>query len=1013
MKFRKIAQMPWMHLFGSVYCNLSCPYCTQRTNRTDQIGDNLYQDKNLYSLLEQIPPTHFYLSGGEPLVHPGLEDVISYGGRYGHIFSLDTNICIPMAKLEKMLNTWNPDHLGFVNISHHFLTGIKLDYIMQRVALLKQKGIPNFVKYVGAPEEITTIKNNMQILRDAGIGTQVTLLQGNWNQRRLPQQYSMDELLEFLNMVTLNVHGLQFFNGIYSRNINCRAANDFVVFNMQGDRQAIPCCHTSAFPRDLNNTFFGNGIKKAEPCPSNQCLGDIMFVFGINGVTDEVDRFSAICNGESPRLGVNSVLNFLHDLKQKGYQVIDSNKIVQVERAVSQQARQNQAGTGNSFTQKTEPKTSRTEKPAPTGANVQTNRFTSEQINNFLTKFKSPDDIINHVPQLANYLKNIALRYLHDNNQIPLRQLAKKLVQVLINAPIKANIEVAAVCPYKCGFCTLHELHKYRRKSMMSFNDFVKLWRGIEPFTTEVEFTGGEPLMNKDLYQIIKETRKTNVHCTVTSNAFLLNKDRADKILEAQPNELLLAFDSFKPSKYKDIRINGNLDTLYENVRYLVEQKKKLGLSLPIVNVQMVVSKKNIDEAGDFWHEAKKLGADGARLKPILVWPGEGEEFENKMIQEYLIPDHHFSYHRLDNQGKLIKDRQPGLCPNTKTVHIGCGGEVIPCWYILKDTYIAGNAIDRPFLDIWFDPEYIEYRRRMKEETVSKACEGCIGRANPKLFLYSRITDETVSDPFREHLFGGSEPAIKPVENRPSTNHAKPQSINNRINIVSICAPPQTGSTWLQLILSNVLGITAAHPSQLSNGNSGKSAIVKFNEPLRDIVNKFKISHACFLVRDIRDAVSSFYHYQLSDYFKNQVDKNGGFNNIDDFYFEYYLKKRNFDELWYQHFEASKQLKLPFIRYENLYDNTAYELSRLLNEMGLPASRKAIFDAINDKFLEELKESGTEIQEFQTNTSSFFRRGGHGYYNETLSSEVLGDINKRFKPLLSEWGYLSDENFPG
>ncbi|MHA1305521.1 MAG: radical SAM protein, partial [Candidatus Heimdallarchaeaceae archaeon] len=199
--------MPWIHLFPSPACNLNCSYCTQKIVWKSKVSQDFLQDPKLLDFISRIPPTHIYLSGGEPLIHPGIKEFVPLAGKCGHKISFDTNISISMKKLESFLSSWNPEHIGFINISHHLVCGISLEYIESRVQLLKNAGIKHFVKYVGVPEMFPQIEKNMKYLKDRGTGASVTILQGDWKGRNLPAEYTFDETIKLLDLVTLNTHG--------------------------------------------------------------------------------------------------------------------------------------------------------------------------------------------------------------------------------------------------------------------------------------------------------------------------------------------------------------------------------------------------------------------------------------------------------------------------------------------------------------------------------------------------------------------------------------------------------------------------------------------------------------------------------------------------------------------------------------------------------------------------------------------------------------------------------------
>ena len=338
---RELAAMPWIQLFASPACNLRCPYCSSPANwrRVGQPDDinaaDAFQKAVVLELVERIPPTSFYLSGGEPLIHPGVEDFVSRAITRGHVISFDTNLCVPVEKLAALFDAWDPAHVGFVNVSHHIAAGITFDYLVKRVDVVRERRLPHFVKYVGVPEHSGQIDALMRRWRDVGTGTAITILQGDWHGRRLPEENTLDEVLFILEHVTLGVHGLQLFNGICSKGMPCRGGQDFICYNMDGRMRVIPCCCAATFPKPLDETFFGTGSRTSLACPVATCRGDAMFIFNVNGVAEETDRFEAVCNGRSEFLGAEAAIAFIRDVERRGYEVTNKDQFERVAAAVA------------------------------------------------------------------------------------------------------------------------------------------------------------------------------------------------------------------------------------------------------------------------------------------------------------------------------------------------------------------------------------------------------------------------------------------------------------------------------------------------------------------------------------------------------------------------------------------------------------------------------------------------------------------------------------------------------
>ncbi|MDP8207388.1 MAG: FkbM family methyltransferase [Candidatus Electryonea clarkiae] len=834
---QELAGMPWIQFFASAACNLSCEYCSQAQNHHKKVSENALLDPEVREFMADIPPTSIYVSGGEPLIHPGLSEFIQFVGEHGHIISFDTNLVINRNKLENLLGQCNPDHIGFINISHHLIENVGLDYILERNKIIQNAGIRSFVKYVGVPEFIPKIRENMKRLKTDGIGSAVSILQGKWRNRNLPHEYTNEEIYDLIELVTTNTHGLQFFDGIKSLGMDCRGGQDWLVYNQNEDKQFIPCCHGSNNPVNIQNTFFTNGDKSPKPCPIDTCLGDLMIILGLNGIANEVERFDKILDGDYEFVGTQSVVDFIEGIRSSGISLVNekryrqfleffenlpgeirNKKKVEVKEVTNMNAVKScssvLAGNGNGNVKMPILDPAQSERvippPPPYRRDLEAiERFRKmngdqvrEELLVFISKWKTPEEVIQANPDMKSQLLEAADKLKNCNKAFLARSMAKVVAQHRFDLPRKINYEVTAHCVLRCEFCDLENLRKFRCDSRLRFEDFQKIWHYMEPFTIDTEFTGGEPLMNKEIYPMLNLVNQTGGYITLTSNAQLLNDKRAEKVLDAPPSRMLIAMDGVDKETYEEIRVRGNFEQLVENVQRIVRKRGERNQKLPLINLQMVVSKKNSNQMDDFYTAAAMLNVDLASVKPILIWPFSNDEFRNHMINEYVLEDHPFSYHKLNKNGELEdKRRKPGWCPNELMCHIGSGSEVIPCWYILKNTWIAGYAKETPFLEIWYSDEYMEYRRRMVQETVHEGCEGCIGWYDKNLFITKErdeLQKEYNSPSDSLHLtFGESKDMGKTRSVTPKPAADKPGSLQETLSM-------QTADSLRQHIVERV-----------------------------------------------------------------------------------------------------------------------------------------------------------------------------------------------------------------
>lgn len=129
---------------------------------------------------------------------------------------------------------------------------------------------------------------------------------------------------------------------------------------------------------------------------------------------------------------------------------------------------------------------------------------------------------------------------------------------------------------------------------------------------THIKFTGGEPLLRKDILEIIRETRKMDGinEIQLVTNGTLL-KDKAKKLKESGVDFLTVSLDAVTPSIFMKVRghdIKPIIDALYEC--------KKINLP---VRINMVVMQSNFLEINKMIELSSKVGASLKLLDLIYL----------------------------------------------------------------------------------------------------------------------------------------------------------------------------------------------------------------------------------------------------------------------------------------------------------------------------------------------------------------------------------------------------------
>ena len=216
------------------------------------------------------------------------------------------------------------------------------------------------------------------------------------------------------------------------------------------------------------------------------------------------------------------------------------------------------------------------------------------------------------------------------------------------------RIQVNATCNFKCFFCHMEGTDE--NAATLTPEEIERVVAvAAENGVNRIKFTGGEPLLRKDLEEIIGRTRKhVDGDISLTTNAYFL-KQRARGLRDAGLNRINISMHSIEQDKFVDITRVDAIDVVEEGI------DAAIGVGLSPVKVNFVVLKgindNQIDAMIDF--TARK----GAILQLIeYETDREGEMGQNyrkyhydlRIIEKKLMPTtESVEYNTLHNRKRV------------------------------------------------------------------------------------------------------------------------------------------------------------------------------------------------------------------------------------------------------------------------------------------------------------------------------------------------------------------------
>lgn len=295
--------------------------------------------------------------------------------------------------------------------------------------------------------------------------------------------------------------------------------------------------------------------------------------------------------------------------------------------------------------------------------------------------------------------------------------------------PRSIFVEVTPLCNLRCVFCPCYisgeEVTKDRKNTYLSLEDFKKI---VEPivgkFNFQICFTySGEPLLNKEIFKMVKYLKHNNIPVVIHSNAMLLTKERIKEMLDSGLDRYIVSFDGATKKTYEDIRRGGDFEVVINNLKDLINERLLRGLAKPFVEMQMVLTSTNIKETKIFEDISNDIGVDNHYLKTLLVFQDTKNQKYVEDVKEYFVEDNVARYKKDENGNLILKDR--GGCPEIQNCVITCDGDVVICCFDVHGKYCFGNAIEESLQDIWDSKKYAEFRKNVMHKRNLPICEFC------------------------------------------------------------------------------------------------------------------------------------------------------------------------------------------------------------------------------------------------------------------------------------------------
>ncbi|RYU95577.1 radical SAM protein [Emticicia agri] len=285
----------------------------------------------------------------------------------------------------------------------------------------------------------------------------------------------------------------------------------------------------------------------------------------------------------------------------------------------------------------------------------------------------------------------------------------------LIKHPVLCNYYVTYRCNATCSFCDIWE----KPSPYITLQNFRENLRDLKKLGVKViDFTGGEPLLHRELDILLAEAKKAGMITTVTTNCLLYPK-YAER-LKDKVDMLHFSLDSPDEEEHNLSRGVKCFDKVMESIAIA----RKLG-ERP--DVLFTVFEQNVDKVERVWKEITQPNGLVLILNPVfdynsvqtggslseqslnqLLWWGKQK---NVYLNEAFISLRQNGGNHVDNPVCKAASTTLVISPENKLV--------LPCYHLGTKSFTINNNLYNLY-------QSAEVQKIVALEGKLKECEGCV-----------------------------------------------------------------------------------------------------------------------------------------------------------------------------------------------------------------------------------------------------------------------------------------------
>ena len=290
-----------------------------------------------------------------------------------------------------------------------------------------------------------------------------------------------------------------------------------------------------------------------------------------------------------------------------------------------------------------------------------------------------------------------------------------------LRVPLSAHLDLTYRCNERCEHCYLEHHDKGEMSTPQIYDLLEQLAEAGVFFLT---LSGGEPLLRRDCFQIIRHARALSFNVKLKTNAVLIREKEAARLRALGVEQIQVSVYSHQPQVHDAItKLPGSLKRTLAAIRFM----KSHGLKVTLANVLM---RSNFQDGPGVQSLAAELGSTYAldpTITPMMTGDQSvlrlrvpGRELRQVFRNPHLVGDVAEFCAPPPSVDDAVMDGVPCSAGHT-SCYLSPYGDVYPC---VQFPLPCGNVRSQRFLDIWQGSSALQEVRSIHARDLP-VCSSC------------------------------------------------------------------------------------------------------------------------------------------------------------------------------------------------------------------------------------------------------------------------------------------------